>query len=209
LKFVIHSHKVFDPVDYSLRQDVCLIFDALIRSNLQGVHKVWVHWGFYHLFYLFSFFPPHRFIYLNDEQVTGETYLNMLRDKLMPQIECLGEGLPHWFQQDGAPAHFAAAVRNWLNDTFPHWIRRGHVEWSPRSLGLSPLDFFFWGMLKEKVCSMKIINLNHMKERITSQCAEVDGNADLFRRVHLNFAKRIQLCSENDGNDVENIIYRH
>ena len=47
-----------------------------------------------------------------DEHVTGETYLNVLRDKLMPQIECLGEELPDWFQQDRAPAHYATAVRD-------------------------------------------------------------------------------------------------
>ena len=56
---------------------------------------------------------------------------------------------------------------------------------------------------------MKITDLNHLRERITSQCAEIDGNADLFHRVHMNFVKRIKLCIENDGNHVENIIYQH
>jgi len=61
----------------------------------------------------------------------------------MPQIERLGEGLPDWFQQDWTQAHFATAVRDWLNDTFPHWIgRRGHVEWSSRSPDFSSLTSF-------------------------------------------------------------------
>ena len=42
----------------------------------------------------------------------------------------------------------------------------------------------------------------HERTHLTSQCAEIDGNADLFHRVHLNFAKRIKLCIENDGNHV-------
>ena len=46
---------------------------------------------------------------------------------------------------------------------------------------------------------MKMTDLNHMSERITSQCAEIDGNANLFDRVHLNFARRIKLSIENDG----------
>jgi hypothetical protein len=33
------------------------------------------------------------------------------------------------------------------------------VEWAPRSPDLNPLDFAFWGYLKEKVCSMQIQNL--------------------------------------------------
>ena len=67
-----------------------------------------------------------------DEHVTGETYLIMLRDKLMPQIEHLGEGLPDWFHQDGAPAYFAKAVRDWLNDNFPS------LDWKRRSCGVGP-----------------------------------------------------------------------
>jgi len=78
-----------------------------------------------------------------DEHVMGETYL---RDKLMPQIEHLVEGLADWLRQDSAPAHFATIVKDWLNDSFPYWIgRRGHTKWSPRSPDLSHLDFFFWG----------------------------------------------------------------
>ena len=62
-------------------------------------------------------------------------------------------------------------------------------------------------MFKEKVYSMKITDLNHIKERIISKYAEIDGNAGLFNQVHLNFVKRMKLCIENDGNHIENIIY--
>jgi len=68
------------------------------------------------------------------------------------------------------------------------------------------LDFFFWGTLKEKVYSMKTTDSNRMRDRITSQCAEIESSAHLFHRVHLNFAK---LCIESDGNRVENIIHQH
>lgn len=49
-----------------------------------------------------------------------------------------------FFQQDGAPPHYAMPVRNWLNERFPgKWIgRRGAIEWPPRSPDLTPLDFF-------------------------------------------------------------------
>lgn len=56
---------------------------------------------------------------------------------------------------------------------------------------------------------MKITDSNHMREQITSQCAKIDGNADLFHRVHLNFAKYIKLCIKNYGNHVENMFYQH
>ena len=37
-----------------------------------------------------------------EENVTGETYLNMLKNQLIPQLDALGEGLFDYFQQDGA-----------------------------------------------------------------------------------------------------------
>ena len=90
----------------------------------------------------------------------------------------------------------------------PHGFgRRGHVEWSPRSPDLFLVDFFFWGMLKEKVFSMKVANLNHLIERIISQCTEIDGNVDLFNRVHPNFSRRFKLCIKNNGNHIENLIF--
>jgi hypothetical protein len=35
----------------------------------------------------------------------------------------------HWFQQDGAPPHFAANVRDFLNQEYPNrWIGRGGAQ---------------------------------------------------------------------------------
>ena len=39
--------------------------------------------------------------------MNGDTYLAVLEDKLMLQLESLGKGLSEWFQQDGATAYFA------------------------------------------------------------------------------------------------------
>ena len=51
-----------------------------------------------------------------------------------------------YFQQDGAPAHYAVSVRKWIDEHFPgRWIsHRGAVEWPARSPNLTPLDFFLW-----------------------------------------------------------------
>ena len=133
-----------------------------------------------------------------NKHITGQTYLNMLTDQLMPQLEDTDEGLSNWFAQDEVPTHYAAAVTDWLNDNFLHWIeRRGHVECSPRPPNLSLHDFFFWDMLNKIVYSMKITDLDHLRQRIPSHCVEDDGNTGLFHRVHLNFAKRIQICVGN------------
>jgi hypothetical protein len=55
-----------------------------------------------------------------------------------------------WFQQDGA--HFHRDARQYLDDNFTNiWIGRGSNNLlSPRSPDLKPLDFFLWGVLKER-----------------------------------------------------------
>ena len=51
------------------------------------------------------------------------------------------------------------------------------IMWSGPLIHQTFLSLTFLGMLKEKVYSMKITDLNHMRECITSQYAEIDGNA--------------------------------
>jgi len=49
-----------------------------------------------------------------------------------------------WFQQDGAPAQFGGLkVRRLLDETFPNKWRRETIEWPPRFLDLTPLDFCY------------------------------------------------------------------
>ncbi|GBN90122.1 hypothetical protein AVEN_10908-1 [Araneus ventricosus] len=59
------------------------------------------------------------------------------------------------FHQDGAPPHYGNIVREFLDITFPQrWIGRGAVmAWPPRSLYITPLDFYLWGYVKQHVYS--------------------------------------------------------
>lgn len=84
--------------------------------------------------------------YLLPKRLDGNDYLTFLQ-QVLPDM--LNDVRPHirqvmWFQQDGAPAHYAREVRNYLDVTFPNkWIGRGGpVAWPPRSPDLSCLDFF-------------------------------------------------------------------
>lgn len=64
----------------------------------------------------------------------GPQYLTMLEDAVVPKMIEIIENSPEdfnpWFQQDGAPPHFALPVRAYLDAEFPgRWIgRRGSVE---------------------------------------------------------------------------------
>ena len=168
-------------------------------SKKQGCQKIMVWCGLWKTHVLGPFFFA--------ENVNSDNYLNMLKNQLMPQLDALGEGLPDYFQQDGAPAHYATVVREWLSENFNHWIgRRGDVEWAPRSPDLTPMDFFFWGVLKQKVYETDIRDINHLKECIERECANIDGYFELFHRVHQNFEKRINRCIEMGGHHIEHIL---
>jgi hypothetical protein len=80
-----------------------------------------------------------------------------------------------YLQQDGAPPHYHRHVRAYLDDTLPgRWIgRRGAIEYPPRSPGLTPLDFYLWGTLKDEVYRQKPATLNALQETIEASCAAI------------------------------------
>jgi hypothetical protein len=74
----------------------------------------------------------------------------MLKDHFYPQFRRLLCKDSFLFMQDGASAHYAGDVREWLEQKFPgRWIgRRGSIEWPTRSPDLSPMDFFCGDILR-------------------------------------------------------------
>jgi len=76
--------------------------------------------------------------YCFDNTVNGESYLRLLRDDLPFLLENvdLHTRMRMWFQQDGAPPHFAHVVRNYLNEMYPEkWIGRGDPSGDPSHQG--------------------------------------------------------------------------
>jgi hypothetical protein len=70
------------------------------------------------------------------------------------------------FQQDGAPAHYANTVTEFFDETFPRrWIGRGGwKQWPPCSPDLTSLDLYFWAHVKQTVYSVRIHNIQHLKQ---------------------------------------------
>ena len=68
--------------------------------------------------------------------VNGENYLEILCEVVVPQLQTKPDFDELFFQQDGAPPHYALRVRDYLNEVLPQrWFgRRGSSEWLPRSL---------------------------------------------------------------------------
>jgi len=143
-----------------------------------------------------------------DGNLTAQKYEAMLCDDIVPTVRNIFD--PDfdsvWFQQDGAPPHFALQVRNFLNNTFPErWIgRRGAIEWPPRSPDLSPLDFFFWGYLKDRVYKIKPQNLNDLQVRIIDEVALI--TPEILQNVQTNFYDRLAHCQTVEGRQFEHLL---
>jgi hypothetical protein len=103
----------------------------------------------------------------------------------VPQLQ--QEGAEVIFQHAGTPPYYSAAVRQFLDATFPHrWIGRGGwLPWTPRSPDLTPLEFYFWGYVKQCVYSVRINNIEHLKARITEavHCVTPDVLRSVWQRT--------------------------
>lgn len=124
-------------------------------------------------------------------------YLNVLEEVL--------DGMPlnlrhnMLYMHDGAPAHYALIVREWLDAHFPNrWIGRGGpISWPARSPDLNPLDFFVWGFIKEKVYVTPPLNADEVRERINAAVLEI--TPEILERVIESIPRRLQLCIETNG----------
>ena len=108
--------------------------------------------------------------YILPNNLNGAAYTVFLRD-VLPELL---QDVPHevranmWLQQDGAPPHYARVTRDHLNLVYPNrWIGRlGPIRWPARSPDLNPLDFFFWGRMKELIYSTPVVDEMDLIARI-------------------------------------------
>lgn len=141
----------------------------------------------------------------------GPKYILLLHNDIIPAMRASAarQNIPWndvYYQQDGAAAHFARLVRTYLDLVFPNrWIGRlGPISWPPRSPDLTPLDYFLWGFLKEKVFRTVPENLQEMQDRILENCLLPDQ--EMFGRVRNSFENRILMCLHEGGKQFEHLL---
>lgn len=115
--------------------------------------------------------------YFFENILNGALYYEFLSTQLFDLLQDVPVHIVEemWFQQDGAPPHFAVNVKEWLNQQFPgRWIGRGSaINWPARSPDLTPLDFFLWGYVKEIVYKEVPTTKDNMKMRIRNAFASI------------------------------------
>jgi len=113
-------------------------------------------------------------------RLDGRLYLGFLENVLPMYLE--DDLLPirtrMWYQHDGAPAHFAIPVRQYLDAVYgERWIcRGGPVRWPARSPDLTPLDFYLWGHVKKIVFETEVDTVEELLARIIIAFDEIREN---------------------------------
>jgi len=90
-----------------------------------------------------------------------------------------------------------------LDATFPNtWLGRdGPTPWPPRSPDITPLDFFLWGYVKDKVFSTTVPDITHLKARITDAFATI--TEDMLENTWRETDYRLEVLCATKGAHVE------
>lgn len=143
------------------------------------------------------------------QNLDGANYLHFLQNGLPNLLEDVPLSIYRemWFRQDGCPAHYARAVRDYLNEEYPdRWIvRSGSILWPARSPDLNPVDIFYWGCIKEKVYSKPIQNLSELRQKIDAASEEINAR-NFARLVKRSFVRRCRACIRAGGKQFEHLL---
>ena len=92
-----------------------------------------------------------------ERTINDNIFLYMIQQWSMPQVQ-EDYGNEYILQLDGVPSHFTNVIHTFLNENLPN--RRiehssvddlHHHHWPSRSPDLTPLIFFLWDFIKDKV----------------------------------------------------------
>lgn len=143
-----------------------------------------------------------------NENLNSQRYLDVLERNVSNFIDNMPllERNKLYFQHDGAPPHNAHIINEYLNVNFgDQWIANaGPVRWPARSPDLTPLDFFLWGFLKNKIYLKKSNTIEELREKFESAMREVTN-------IHIHNAikgvqRRCQLCINQNGLQFEHLM---
>lgn len=133
-----------------------------------------------------------QFLTHDFQELTENLPLNLVRDM--------------WIQLDGAPPHWERTVREWLDANYENkWIGRdGPFLWPARSPDLNPLDYFFWGYMKERVYETPPEDADDLFNRIFAVAGEI--TPQMFRQNTQVILRRAGACINAGGRNFEQFM---
>jgi hypothetical protein len=115
---------------------------------------------------------------------------DILTNVVEPLNQIMFQNRPWIFQQNSATAHKAKTMQHWLENHVPKFISSGY--WLSANPDLNSLDYKFWSVLKSKVCTRCLHNLESLKQALL----EVVDNfpMDVVRTAINEMPNRLRRC---------------
>lgn len=145
------------------------------------------------------------------DHLNGERFLEFLQNDFLEEAPLVfrwrRQRRPFYLQMDGAPAHFSRNVRAHVDANYTPWIGRGGtIAWPPRSPDLSPLDYFFWGTMKQKVYREVPNTREELLQRIMATAEEIKNEREMVIRATQQVGLRAIACLQNNGGHFEQLL---
>jgi transposase len=109
---------------------------------------------------------------------------------------------------DGAPAHFARAVRRRLTRKYgQRWMGGGGpVPWPPRSPDLNPVDYCVWSQVRSLVYTSAVDTVEELQHRIEGVCQQIRNEPGVTERIRNSMRRRVQCCVQMQGQRFEHLL---
>ena len=98
--------------------------------------------------------------------------------------------------------------KNFLRENFPGRLisRFGDTHWPFRSPDLTPVDFFLWGFLKNRVYAGRPHTAEELKQSIHREVTGIP--IDVLNRLLHDMRNRFLECFSRDGEHLKDVIFR-
>jgi hypothetical protein len=138
-----------------------------------------------------------------DKTVNAAGYVNNIVSPYFAELT-QEERLYGVFQQDSATAHMANISLEALQEVFGDCMISCGL-WPPRSLNLTPCDFYFWGSLKDKVYKTNPHTLEELRNNICHEISAV--SREELQRVNTSVFHRYTECIRSGGDHFQHMLY--
>lgn len=131
-------------------------------------------------------------------RLTAADYKDILAKKVLPWVSKIAKKTDYVFQQDGAPAHTARVVQEWLSSNMKFWPKD---FWPPQSPDLNPLDYSVWAHVEGRACKARHSSVADLKASVSLAWTRM--RKDYIRKVCSAFRPRLERVLASEGGHLD------
>jgi transposase len=125
-------------------------------------------------------------------RINQSNYKDILENELLPSADLFySEGVPWKFMQDGAPAHTANSIKDWIASQ-----QIDLLDWCPRSPDLNPIENI-WSWMDARLAKENLRTVDELKEAL--EALWLDVPSELVKKLIESMPKRVKACYNAKG----------